>query len=66
MMLEVTIGETICVRMDDEMTDQRLTPEHVEDYLTRMARTAAKMYDGIADDDGPVTAIPTLDTDDPA
>lgn len=44
MILEVTIGESICIRMDDEMTDQRPTPEQVEDYLTRMSRTAVKTY----------------------
>lgn len=44
MILEVTIGESICIRMDDEMTEQRPTPEQVEDYLTRMSRSAVKTY----------------------
>ena len=51
MMLEITIGATICVRYDDCMEDVRLTPELVEDYLTRMRRTAVAMYDSIPDDD---------------
>ena len=38
MILEVTIGESICIRMDDEMTDSRPVPEQVEDYLVRMRR----------------------------
>ena len=53
MMLEVTIGATICVRYDDCMEDVRLTPELVEDYLTRMRRTAVAMYDNLPDDDLP-------------
>ena len=44
MMLEVTIGESICVRMDDGIEDSRPVPEQVEDYLTRMSRTAVKTY----------------------
>ena len=51
MMLEITIGATICVRYDDCMEDVRLTPELVEDYLTRMRRTAVAMYDNLPDDD---------------
>jgi len=51
MMLEITIGATICVRYDDCMEDVRLTPELVEDYLTRMRRTPVAMYDSIPDDD---------------
>ena len=44
MVLEVTIGESICVRMDDGIEDSRPVPEQVEDYLTRMSRAAVKTY----------------------
>jgi hypothetical protein len=44
MMLEVSIGDSIAVRMDDGIEDQRLTPEQTEDYLIRMSRTAVKTY----------------------
>ena len=44
MILEVTIGESICVRMDDEMTDSRPVPEAVGDYLARMREQAVKCY----------------------
>jgi len=44
MMLEVTIGESICIRMDDGIEDSRPVPEQVEDYLTRMSRAAVKTY----------------------
>ena len=44
MMLEITIGESICIRMDDGIEDQRPVPEQVEDYLTRMSRAAVKTY----------------------
>jgi hypothetical protein len=50
MMLEVTLGEHVAVRFDDEMVDQRPTPEQVEDYLTRMRRTAMAMWDGSTDE----------------
>jgi hypothetical protein len=42
--LEVTIGESICIRMDDEMTDSRPVPEAVGDYLARMREQAVKCY----------------------
>lgn len=51
MMLEITIGESICVRIDDCIEDQRLTPEQTEDYLTRMRRTALEVYAGLPDDE---------------
>lgn len=44
MILEVTIGESICIRMDDEMTDSRPVPEAVGDYLARMREQAVKCY----------------------
>lgn len=47
MMLEVTIGESICVRMDDGMEDQRLNPEQTEDYLRRMGRQAVTIYNDL-------------------
>ena len=53
MMLEVTIGESICARFDDDMQDQRPTPEVVEDYLTRMRRTAIDLFEGIPDEQVP-------------
>jgi len=54
MMLEVTIGEHVAVRFDDEITDQRATPEVTEDYLTRMARTAFLLWDRTTDNVVPV------------
>lgn len=51
MMLEITIGESICVRIDDCIEHERLMPEQVEDYLTRMRRTAVALYDGLPNDD---------------
>ena len=56
MMLEITIGESICVRIDDCIEDTRLNPEQVEDYLTRMRRTAIDLFDGI-----PEAEVPALD-----
>ena len=56
MMLEITIGESICVRLDDCIEDQRLNPEQVEDYLTRMRRTAIDLFEGIPDEQ-----VPALD-----
>lgn len=50
MMLEISLGEHVAVRIDDDMTNTRLTPEQVEDYLTRMRRTAAALWDGIPDE----------------
>jgi hypothetical protein len=47
MVLEVTIGESICIRMDDGIEDSRPVPEQVEDYLTRMSRAAVKTYTDI-------------------
>ena len=48
-MLEVSVGEHVIVRFDDELTDNPPNPELVEDYLTRMGRTATRMWDGMAD-----------------
>lgn len=56
MMLEITIGETICVRYDDCIEDERMLPELVEDYLTRMRRTAIDLFEGI-----PNEPVPALD-----
>ena len=61
MMLEVTIGESICVRMDDGIEDSRPVPEQVEDYLTRMSRTAVKTYTDI-----PTAALVSYEDDDEA
>ena len=45
MMLEVTIGESICVRMDDEdVSITGLVPEQFEEYLVRMRRQAVQCY----------------------
>ena len=45
MMLEVTIGETICIRMDDDdATVTRMIPEQFEEYLVRMRRQAVQCY----------------------
>ena len=59
MMLELSLGEHVCVRIDDDMTHQRLTPEQVEDYLTRMRRTAAARWDDMPDE-----VVPALVEDD--
>lgn len=47
MILEVTIGESVCIRMDDEITDSRPTPEQTEDYLNRMSRAAVKTFNDL-------------------
>jgi len=44
MILEVTIGESITIRMDDDMNDSRPVPEAVGDYLGRMREQAVKCY----------------------
>ena len=44
MILEVTIGESITIRMDDDMNDSRPVPEAVGDYLARMREQAVKCY----------------------
>lgn len=44
MILEVTIGESICIRMEDGMDDSRPVPEAVGDYLARMREQAVKCY----------------------
>lgn len=52
MMLEITLGEAIAVRFDDCIDDYRsLTPEQCEDYLSRMRRTAIKIYKRMPDVD---------------
>lgn len=63
MMLEVTLGEHVAVRFDDEMIDQRAVPEQVEDYLTRMGRTAVNVWNATTNDI-PVPAL--VDPDDEA
>jgi mannose/cellobiose epimerase-like protein (N-acyl-D-glucosamine 2-epimerase family) len=61
MMLEVNIGEHITVRFDDEMTESRPTPELIEDILTRMARTAERLWDGRADETADALIEPVTD-----
>lgn len=58
MILEITIGESICVRIDDMIEHERLTPERTEDYLTRMRRTAIDLYQAIPDDEVPALTEP--------
>jgi hypothetical protein len=53
MILQITIGESICVSVDDCIEDVRLTPEQTEDYLTRMRRTAIDLFEGIPDEQVP-------------
>lgn len=64
MMLEVGIGESVIVRMDDDMTNTRLNPEQVEDYLTRMRRTALKVYRNLPD--AAADPVEVTETDDQA
>ena len=40
MILQVKISDTIELIMDDEITDQRPTPEVMADYLTRLTQSA--------------------------
>lgn len=56
MMIEIQLGEHVAIRIDDDMTDTRLTPEQTEDYLTRMRRTAIDAWNEL---DTPVTADDT-------
>ena len=44
MILELTIGESITIRMDDDITDSRPVPEVVGDYLARMRQEAVQTY----------------------
>jgi hypothetical protein len=48
MMLEVTIGDAICVRMeDDSLSVNGIVPEQFEEYLVRMGRQALRVYSDI-------------------
>ena len=58
MMLEVTIGESIRVAIDDCIESERLMPEQVEDYLTRMRRTAVDLFEAIHDEEIPALNEP--------
>jgi hypothetical protein len=58
MMLEVSLGEHVIIRFDDEITDAPPNPELAEDYLNRMARTAERLYDGRADETAPALTEP--------
>jgi hypothetical protein len=40
MIYQIRLGDTVDVMIDDEMTEQRPTPEVAADYLTRIAQTA--------------------------
>lgn len=62
MILEVCIGDHVIVRFDDELTDNPPSPELVEDYYTRMGRTAANLWDGTTNDI-PVPALLEPDED---
>lgn len=55
MILRIALGEHVEVCFDDELTDSPPSPELVEDYLNRMARTADRLWDGMADE--PVPAL---------
>jgi hypothetical protein len=65
MMLEVTLGEHVAVRFDDDMPEQRLTPEQAEDYLTRMARTAERPWESTTSEQAPEPALLTEDDEQP-
>jgi hypothetical protein len=64
MMLEVTLGEHVAVRFDD-MPEQRLTPEQAEDYLTRMARTAERLWESTTSELAPEPALLAEDDEQP-
>jgi hypothetical protein len=57
MMLEVSLGEHVIIRFDDEITDAPPNPELAEDYLNRMARTAERLWDGRADETAPALDV---------
>jgi len=64
MILELQIGESIAVRFDDDINDERPTPEVVEDYLTRMRRTAVDLFNALPNDTDDVSdALAALDPD---
>ena len=48
MIFRASIGE-LNVLLDDEMVDERPTPEQAEDYLGRCVRSVVKMYDAMPD-----------------
>jgi len=57
MILRVALGEHVEVCFDDELTDSPPSPELVEDYLTRMGRTAQNVWDRTTTDNvAPVTS----------
>jgi hypothetical protein len=64
MMLEVTLGEHVAVRFDDDM-HERLTPEQAEDYLTRMARTAERLWESTTSELAPEPALLAEDDEQP-
>ena len=48
MIYRASIGE-LCILLDDEMVDERPTPEVANDYLTRVAAQVVKLYNEIPD-----------------
>jgi len=61
--LELQIGESIAVRFDDDINDERPTPEVVEDYLTRMRRTAVDLFNALPNDTPDADVLAALDPD---
>ena len=51
MILQVAIGSDVNITFDDEITDERPTPEVVDDYLSRLRQQALIAY----------LALPSLD-----
>ena len=56
MILRIALGEHVEVCFDDELTDSPPSPELVEDYLTRMSRTAFTLWDRTTDSVAPVVS----------
>lgn len=48
MIYRASIGE-LCILLDDEMIEERPTPEVAEDYLTRCINGVIEMYTQIPD-----------------
>ena len=48
MIFRASIGD-LNVLLDDEMTEERPTPEQAEDYLGRCVRGVVKLYEAMPD-----------------
>lgn len=49
MILQVSVGSVINITFDDEMVEERPTPEHVEDYLVRIRQQAIAAWLSLPD-----------------